>query len=56
MAALLDPYWPVLILYIGPQALLPFVSMLAGAAGVVLLFWQQLLTLARKILRRPSDK
>jgi hypothetical protein len=53
---MLDTYWPVVFLYVGPQAFLPFVSTLAAAAGVVLLFWQQLVTLARKTLRRSSDR
>lgn len=41
-------YWPVLILYIGPQAVLPFLSTLAAAAGVLLMFWHRLAALFRK--------
>ena len=48
--------WPVLFAYIGPQVFLPLASTLAAVAGVVLLFWQQLVALARKALRRSSDR
>jgi hypothetical protein len=38
-----------LLLYIGPEVFLPFMSAIAAVAGVVMMFWNRLLGLARKI-------
>ena len=49
-------FWPVLFLYIGPPAILPLFSALAASAGVVLLFWRQMVALTRKAWRRTSRR
>ena len=51
---------PWVLLYLGPDALMPFVSALAAVAGVLLVFWNKVLGFARKLLqivtRRPDSK
>jgi hypothetical protein len=42
---------PWMILYIGPDLLLPFTSALAAVAGVVLMFWHRLTGWARSVWR-----
>jgi hypothetical protein len=41
-------FWSA-VLYVGPQAMLPFASALAAAAGVVLMFWQRIRVLLGRI-------
>lgn len=45
-------------LYIGPEAFLPLTSALAAIAGAVLIFWNRVVALARKlwqfVSRRPD--
>jgi hypothetical protein len=45
-----DSLLPI-ILYIGPETMLPLVSALAAIGGVLLLFWQRLVGLIRKFWR-----
>jgi len=49
---------PWLLLYIGPDLLLPFTSAIAAAVGVVLMFWHRLTgwvrSLWRTIFRRKA--
>ena len=40
---------PWVFLYIGPEAFLPLTSALAAIAGAVLIFWNRVVGLARKI-------
>jgi hypothetical protein len=51
---------PWVLLYLGPDALMPFVSGLAAIAGVLLVFWNKVVGFARKLLqivtRRPDSK
>lgn len=35
-------------MYIGPDAVLPFASAVAAAAGIALMFWRRLVGLARR--------
>jgi hypothetical protein len=42
---------PIIILYIGPETILPLTSALAAVAGVLLMFWQRLVLFVRKIWR-----
>ena len=42
---------PSVILYIGPDVLLPFTSAMAAIAGVVLMFWQRFVALFRRLWR-----
>ncbi len=39
---------PFLLLYIGPETMLPLVSVLAAIGGVLLMFWQRFVGLLRK--------
>ena len=42
---------PWMILYIGPDLLLPFTSAIAAAVGVVLMFWHRLTGWVRSVWR-----
>ena len=42
---------PWLILYIGPETMLPLASALAAIGGVLLIFWQRFVGLVRKLWR-----
>jgi undecaprenyl pyrophosphate phosphatase UppP len=41
-------YLPIIMLYIGPETMLPLASALAAIAGVLLMFWQRFVGLLRK--------
>jgi|RhiMetdeSRZDD1v2_1073273.scaffolds.fasta_scaffold706206_1 hypothetical protein len=45
------PMLPFLLLYIGPETMLPLASALAAIGGVLLIFWQRLVGLIRKLWR-----
>jgi hypothetical protein len=45
---------PVVFLYFGPETVLPLASFIAAAAGVILMFWRNILAMIRKVLRRGS--
>jgi len=42
---------PIIMLYIGPETMLPLLSGLAALGGVLLMFWQRFVGLVRKIWR-----
>ena len=42
---------PLLLLYIGPETMLPLASALAAIGGVLLIFWQRFVALLRKLWR-----
>jgi hypothetical protein len=42
-------YLPILLLYIGPETMLPLASALAAIGGVLLLFWHRFIGLLRKL-------
>jgi len=44
-------YLPIMMLYIGPETMLPLASALAAIGGVLLIFWQRFLGLVRKLWR-----
>jgi hypothetical protein len=44
----LDPHQFLMILYIGPETILPLTSALAAIVGVVLLVWHRVVELVRK--------
>ena len=44
-------YLPIMMLYIGPETMLPLASALAAIGGVLLIFWQRLVGLVRKLWR-----
>jgi undecaprenyl pyrophosphate phosphatase UppP len=54
----IDYLLPIVMLYIGPETMLPLVSALAAIAGVLLMFWHRFVGLLRKfwrlILRKES--
>jgi hypothetical protein len=52
----LNQLLPIVILYIGPETMLPLTSALAAIVGVLLIFWQRALGLARKVLRFFTKK
>lgn len=53
--SLLTPEWmsrtTLLLLYVGPDQLLPLTSVLGAIAGVLLMFWNRVLGLVRTITR-----
>lgn len=42
---------PMVFLYFGPEVVLPLASFLAAAAGVILMFWRQIISFIRKVFR-----
>lgn len=42
---------PIILLYIGPESMLPLASALAAIGGVLLIFWQRFVGLVRKLWR-----
>jgi hypothetical protein len=51
-------YLPLMMLYLGPETMLPLASTLAAVGGVLLIFWQRLVGLVRKlwrVLMRKAD-
>ena len=44
-------YLPIIMLYIGPETMLPFLSALAAIGGVMLMFWQRFVAMLRKLWR-----
>jgi hypothetical protein len=42
---------PVMILYIGPETMLPLPSALVAIGGVLLMFWQRFVVLVRNLRR-----
>jgi hypothetical protein len=42
---------PIILLYIGPETMLPLASALAAIAGVLLMFWHRFVALIRKVWR-----
>lgn len=50
-SANLNQLIPIIMLYIGPETMLPLVSALAAIGGVLLLVWQRFVGLLRKFWR-----
>lgn len=46
-----DHVLPWILLYVGPDALLPLASAFAAITGVVLMFWRGLIALAGRLRR-----
>ena len=44
-------YLPIILLYIGPETMLPLASALAAIGGVLLMFWHRFVGLLRKFWR-----
>jgi hypothetical protein len=42
---------PLVLLYIGPETMLPLVSALAAIGGVLLMFWQRFMGIVRRLWR-----
>jgi hypothetical protein len=47
----LDPRLIPVVLYIGPDVLMPIASALAAVAGILLLFWRKTVEIVRKVGR-----
>jgi hypothetical protein len=47
----LDSLLPMIVLYIGPETILPLASALAAIGGVLLMFWQRFIGLVQKLWR-----
>ena len=43
---------PLMLAYIGPDTLIPFMSAIAAGIGVVLMFWQRLVKWVRRLWSR----
>ena len=44
----LDPHQVLVVLYVGPETILPLTSALAAIVGVLLLVWHRVVELVRK--------
>jgi hypothetical protein len=42
---------PIIVLYVGPETILPLTSFLAAAVGVLLMFWRYVVGLIRRAWR-----
>jgi len=42
---------PIMMLYIGPETMLPLVSALAAIGGVLLMFWHRFVGVLRRLWR-----
>lgn len=47
---------PLVLLYIGPETMLPLASALAAIGGVLLVFWHRFVALLRKVWRIVARK
>jgi hypothetical protein len=47
---------PFLLLYIGPETMLPLASALAAIGGVLLLFWHRFVGMLRRLWRLIARK
>ena len=58
MLVLLDslPRLPVVLLYAGPDQLLPLASFIGALIGVLLIGWQRLVMFVRRVLRFLTTK
>ena len=52
----LHQFLPFLLLYIGPETMLPLASAVAAIGGVLLMFWHRLVGLLRKLWRVIARK
>jgi hypothetical protein len=48
--------WLPLVLYVGPDVLLPLMSALAAIAGAVMMFWRRLVGAAASVWRLVSRR
>ena len=48
LPVLSDPHIPVVILYVGPEQIMPLTSLLGAAIGIVLMFWNRVVGLTRR--------
>ena len=55
-SAKVDSLLPIVILYIGPETMLPLVSALAAIGGVLLMFWHRFVGLVQKLWRLITSK
>lgn len=46
----------VLMLYVGPDAVMPLLSILGAIAGAVLMWWRRLASLARRVFKSSAAK
>jgi hypothetical protein len=46
-----DPLVQLVVMYVGPDLILPITSALAAVAGVALMFWQRLVGMVLKLWR-----
>lgn len=52
----LQRWLPLILLYIGPETMLPLASALAAIGGVLLVFWHRFVALLRKVWRVVTRK
>lgn len=45
----------IVVLYLGPETMMPLASALAGIVGAVLIFWQRLVAWSRKLIRSLGE-
>ena len=44
-----EHFGPVLVLYVGPDQILPLTSLLGAIVGIILIFWRYVVGLAGKV-------
>jgi len=45
-----------MMLYVGPDAVMPLLSVLGAIAGGVLMFWRRLSSIVRRVFRPAAEK
>jgi hypothetical protein len=52
----LSSLWSFPFLYIGPDQIMPLTSILGAAVGVILMFWNRVVGVFRRVWKSPSRK
>ena len=52
----IEGLWLFALLYFSPDSIMPLASLIAGAIGLVLIFWRQIARLARKAYRFTRER
>jgi len=56
LLGLISSWMGIVILYVGPETMIPFLSFLAAFFGVILMFWRRIMGLARKVFQFTRSK
>jgi hypothetical protein len=49
-------WYGIVILYLGPETMMPVASALAGIVGAIIMFWQRLVRWTRKLIQYVKSR